>query len=204
MNLDAGNSASYPGTGTTWTDLTGNGNNGTLVNGPTFDSSNGGSIVFDGTDDFVSISGTRTLSLFTMICWIKRNGIQDGYDGIMYDRNPGGTGMHFDNSGDYLHYSLNGSEFNWPSGLLIPNNTWCMVAYVQEPTQSVLYVNTSSAINAKSSSSTTLSGLTLGADAGGAIRHFNGNFAISMLYNRNLLTSEINQNFNAIKSRYGL
>ena len=47
LNLDAGNVASYPGSGTTWTDLSGNGNNGTLINGPTFNSSNGGSILFD-------------------------------------------------------------------------------------------------------------------------------------------------------------
>jgi hypothetical protein len=46
--LDAANSKSYPGTGTTWTDLSRSGNNGTLINGPTFNSGNGGSIVFDG------------------------------------------------------------------------------------------------------------------------------------------------------------
>lgn len=52
--LDAANSKSYPGTGTAWTDLSGNDNNGTLTNGPTFDSSNGGSIVFDGVNDQVN------------------------------------------------------------------------------------------------------------------------------------------------------
>ncbi len=52
--LDAANSRSYPGTGATWTDLKG-GNNGTLENGPTFDAANGGSIVFDGTDDIVNV-----------------------------------------------------------------------------------------------------------------------------------------------------
>lgn len=43
LNLDAAEPASYPGTGTTWYDLSGNGNNGTLVNGPTYNSANGGS-----------------------------------------------------------------------------------------------------------------------------------------------------------------
>ena len=52
---DAANTRSYPGTGTTWTDLAGS-NDGTLTNGPTFDTTNGGSIVFDGTDDRVAIS----------------------------------------------------------------------------------------------------------------------------------------------------
>ena len=50
--LDAGNSKSYPGSGTAWNDLSRNGNNGTL-NGPTFNSADRGSIVFDGTNDYV-------------------------------------------------------------------------------------------------------------------------------------------------------
>ena len=54
LYLDAANKKSYPGSGTTWTDLSGNNNTGTLTNGPTFDSNNGGSIVFDGTNDYVS------------------------------------------------------------------------------------------------------------------------------------------------------
>jgi hypothetical protein len=53
--LDAASKRSYLGTGTTWTDLK-EGNSGTLTNGPTFDAGNGGSIVFDGTDDYVDIS----------------------------------------------------------------------------------------------------------------------------------------------------
>ena len=59
LNLDAGNILSYPGTGTDWFDLTGN-NNGTLINGPTFDSGNGGSISFDGVNDYVITNTTRT------------------------------------------------------------------------------------------------------------------------------------------------
>jgi hypothetical protein len=58
--LDAGNSKSYPGSGATWTDLSGTGNTGTLENGPTFDSANGGSLVFDGTNDFVLTSSVAT------------------------------------------------------------------------------------------------------------------------------------------------
>ena len=53
--VDAMNDNSYPETGITWTDLSGNNNNATLINGPTFDTANGGSIVFDGTDDRATI-----------------------------------------------------------------------------------------------------------------------------------------------------
>jgi hypothetical protein len=58
LALDAGNSKSYPGSGTTWTDLSGRGNNGTLTNGPTYSSSNNGVLVFDGVDDYVTNAST--------------------------------------------------------------------------------------------------------------------------------------------------
>ena len=83
LNLDAGNAASYPGSGTTWTDLSGNGRNGTLTGGPTYSSADGGSIVFDGTNDFVQCSGSLTATAATFVIWMRRNGTQDDYDGII-------------------------------------------------------------------------------------------------------------------------
>ena len=58
--LDAADRNSYPGSGTTWTDISGNNNNGTLTNGPTFSSTNGGAIVLDGADDYIN---TGTINL---------------------------------------------------------------------------------------------------------------------------------------------
>jgi len=60
--VDAANYESYPGSGTTWSDLVGS-NNGTLINGPTFDSGNGGSIVFDGTNDYIDCGNPTELQL---------------------------------------------------------------------------------------------------------------------------------------------
>ena len=76
--VDAANYQSYPGSGTTWSDLV-NGNDGTLTNGPTFDSGNGGSIVFDGSDDYMSTTYSTPTSLqgdpnFTVCGWFKRSG----------------------------------------------------------------------------------------------------------------------------------
>ncbi len=82
LNLDAGNTNSYPGSGTAWTDLSGNGNNGTLTNGPTYSSDDGGAIVFDGTNDYATIDpqnsttnglyfgGATSISVST---WVKIN-----------------------------------------------------------------------------------------------------------------------------------
>ena len=62
LDLDAGNPLSYPGTGTTWTDLSGNNNNGTLINGVGYNSDNGGSLVFDGVDDHGTIPHSPSLT----------------------------------------------------------------------------------------------------------------------------------------------
>ena len=74
LALDAGNIKSYPGIGTNWTDLIGSGNSGTLTNGPTYTNTSGGSIVFDGSDDNVSI-GTNGFSFGsspgTLSAWAK-------------------------------------------------------------------------------------------------------------------------------------
>ncbi|MDB4277044.1 LamG domain-containing protein [bacterium] len=78
LALDAANPKSYPGTGTTWKDLSGDGNNGTLTNGPTFDSANKGSIVFDSVNDYTSIPHNSNLNPetgdFTFSAWVKYNG----------------------------------------------------------------------------------------------------------------------------------
>jgi hypothetical protein len=58
LALDAANPKSYPGSGTTWTDLSGNGNNGTLVNGVGYVGTNGGALSFDGSNDYVEFGGT--------------------------------------------------------------------------------------------------------------------------------------------------
>ena len=84
LTLDASSQRSYPGSGTTWYDLSGNGNNGTLTNGPTFDSGNGGSIVFDGTNDYVNGPTTNSvignnISLISLSAWVKITGTGAAY-----------------------------------------------------------------------------------------------------------------------------
>lgn len=63
LYLDAANTKSYPGSGTTWNDLSGNGNNGTLINGYIFNSIGNGNLVFDGSNDYVNINAQTLLIL---------------------------------------------------------------------------------------------------------------------------------------------
>ena len=96
--LDAANPTSYVSGSTTWQDLSGNNNSGSLVNGPTFNSSNGGSIVFDGSNDYVEISTVNASSQFTLNFWVKCiqtgsvgnttfSGIINKFNGIANQRN---------------------------------------------------------------------------------------------------------------------
>lgn len=78
LYLDAGNITSYSGSGTTWTDLSGNSNTGTLTNGPTYSSANSGIITFDGTNDYVNINSSNSLlsaAQGTVSVWFKYNSI---------------------------------------------------------------------------------------------------------------------------------
>jgi alpha-tubulin suppressor-like RCC1 family protein len=119
LALDAGNSKSYPGSGTTWTDLTNNGRNGTLTNGPTYSSANGGSLVFDGIDDFVSSVSNLTLANnFSVSLWLKHinsYSVQEKYislgsDRIVIQSNENG------NLSSYITDSTQQNLFVWGSG----------------------------------------------------------------------------------------
>jgi hypothetical protein len=209
MFLDAGNASSYPGSGTDWTDLSGNSRNGTLTNGPTYTSADGGAIVFDGTNDFVQCSGSITATAATFVTWMRRNGPQDDFDGIIYSRGAAATGISFFGTTNKISYTWNNAvnTYSWDSGLTIPDLTWCMVAVSVTSTTATAYLCQSSGItsatNTVSHTSTTLDAIRIGQD-NLASRYFNGRIATAMIYDRALSAGEITQNFNALRGRYGL
>jgi hypothetical protein len=203
LNLDAGASTSYPGSGTTWTDLSGNGNNGTLTNGPTFSNN---TIVFDGSNDFVQCSGSITVTAATFVCWIRRNGTQGTYDGILFSRGTNTTGINFQSS-NQLGYHWNDAAFTWASGLTIPDLTWCMVAVSVTNTTATAYLCQASGIttatNTVSHTSTVIDDIKIGVDEFSG-RYSSGNIAQVSIYNRALTAAEVQQNFNAYRGRFGI
>jgi hypothetical protein len=208
LYLDAGNASSYPGSGTTWTDLTVNGRNGTLTNGPTYSATNGGSIVFDGTNDFVQCTGSLTVTAATFVTWIRRNGNQSQYDGILFSRGTNTTGTNFQVSNQLgYHWNDAGNTYNWQSGLTIPNATWCMVAVSVTNTAATAYLCQSSGIttatNTVNHSSSVLNDIKLAQDDAGS-RFYNGNIAIAQLYNIALSAEQISTNFAADRGRFGV
>jgi len=208
LSLDAGFVGSYPTTASNWYDISGNASNGTLTNGPTFDSANSGSIVFDGVDDFAQCAGSFTLTSATFITWIKRNGNQGQYDGILFSRGTNTTGMNFFTSNQLgYHWNDAAATYNWASGLTIPDLAWCMIAVSVTSTSATAYLCQTSGIttstNITSHASSVLNDIKIAQDDAGG-RFFNGNIAISQLYNRALSANEITQNYNAQKGRFGL
>jgi hypothetical protein len=212
LNLDAGNPLSYPGTGTTWTDLSGNNNNGTLINGPTFDSANGGSIVFDGTNDYVSSfpiqisgNGSKTVSCFFKINTTIRSGLCGTRN---FDTGPNGWVLCVNRttSGNLSYFHTSGSILEIAAG--ISTNTWynACVTYDVSTAIATLYLN-GIIIGSPATSFTTINSSSfngvIGAEAvnGGFL---NGNIAQTLIYNRALSSTEVLQNYNATKNRYGL
>ena len=210
LYLDAGNASSYSGTGTSWNDLSGNGRNGTLTNNPTYSSADGGSIVFDGNNDFVQCSGSLTVTAATFVTWIRRNGPQGSYDGIIFNRNgTATTGISFFETTNKISYTWNDAvnTWGWDSGLTIPDLTWCMVAVSVTSTSATAYLCQSSGItsatNTVNHTSVVLDDIKIGLDDLDN-RFFNGRIAVAQLYNIALSAEQVSQNFAADRSRFGV
>jgi hypothetical protein len=201
LNYDAAQLRSYPTTGITWTDLSGNSNNGTLTNGPTFSSDNGGTIVFDGTNDSVPTTYGPTFNDFSVIGWFKSTA-NIGYSRIIdKDYQFGmwiGRNASVPNSwGGGVRYT------NFPYGnfITLTDGAWHMIACVRQGSTQTIYGDGSSN-NASSTGST--SALSTQVFSISGFTSFAGSIPIIQIYNRALSATEIQQNFNALKSRFGL
>jgi hypothetical protein len=209
LYLDAANTRSYPGTDNTWTDLSGNGNHGTL-NGPTFNSENNGSIVFNNSKHVVSGNVTYGNS-FTLSVWFKPNNntIQSGLGSTIFASSPNTQGYPIWVMVNGLKlvvycYSVNTSTFQRTDKSFI-DNTWNNITVTATiSSTSNIYLNgvLDSTFTAGSVAAQTV--FTIGDLRPDRGIGYKGSVGISKLYNRSLTTSEVLQNYNATKSRYGL
>ena len=208
LYLDVGKTNSYPGTGTTWTDISGNNINATLVNGPTYSSANGGQIVFNGTNNYaVTSSSIGVVSEATFLIWLKRNGSQVSWPGLIYERTGSINGLSLRDSTLQIGYTWNVTFFDWASGLIVPDGQWCMVVVSISSTSGTAYLCQSSGItsatNVGNHPSTTFGTFNIGQDPLGS-RFFKGSISSTMIYNRALTAAEVQQNFNATRARFGI
>jgi hypothetical protein len=220
LELDAGNIKSYPTTGTTWFDKSGNANNGTLTNGPTFNTGSLGSIVFDGSNDYVNCGNNSSINIvndITVNIWFKINLLTSDWQGILAKRLSNSLtnyGINFNNSSNLFQWYFMSDGINFRilsvpiSGNFIAGAWYNICAIFQTAgsnTDAKMYKNgillTSGTL--LNNLATVNTPLTLGVSTGTS-EPFNGNISSVQIYNHALTPQEILQNYNATKGRFGL
>ena len=219
LNLDASNTASYPGSGTVWTDLSGSSNNMSLINGASYDPSNRNSILFDGVNDYAGKSSAmNTGQNFTVSVWMyatllgstRTSLVANSYNyssgnGWFFCTNAGGASNSF-----FLSIG-NDSPVKVSSANILTLNTWnYLTAVVRSGGQYIdLYKNgvlISGASTDLGASTITYNyaNFSIGfRDPGGTLDPFKGNIGSTQIYNQALTAADILANYNATKGRYG-
>ena len=227
LNLDAANTKSYVSGSTVWRDISGNSFNGSFINGLTFSNQNGGTIVFDGSNDYISFGSFSTTSplsftsgSFTLEHWVKPTALQPGtYFGLtnmILTKGPASTfnyATQITTSGSVSFIHRDNSEsliFNtFTVGNILNTVSHLVFAINSSGTQISLY------INGLLSGTQNLTGKPItpynndlvsvgGGNLGNTNAVFIGNIYVNRIYNRTLSAQEITQNYNALKSRFGL
>jgi hypothetical protein len=210
LALDAADKNSYVGSGTTWTDVSGNNNTGTLTNGPTFNGGNGGSIVFDGVDDYVNVPYNASTISFptnnaTICVWFKTSTVGDGVGVLVTQRSSSDSGIQTYIISTRL-YADGGSTAGVSSNVIIPNGTISFGGIVYDKTNSLLKLYVNGVFDNQVSYTGEIQDtypIRLGNGAFGD-GPYPGNIYIASVYNRALSATEVLQNYNATKTRFGL
>jgi hypothetical protein len=219
LHLDAGYPASYTGSGTLWKDASRNGNNATLINGPTFDSANGGSIVFDGTDDYIREDTildtfTSTSDPWSIECWFNTDVNPSVFECmIAFNYNAGNENTLLlgvrDDSGT-CRIAFYYSHSNLGNYGTVTVGQWHHLAATHTTGGLKVYLDgTQIASNAGTvNRSLYLCAFLIGAELDSPFQppgnYFDGKISNVKMYNKGLTASEVQQNFNYHKSRFGL
>ena len=208
--VDAADKNSYPGSGTAWNDIGGQGYTGTLTNGPTFNSSNNGSIVFDGTDDYVTVLTSGLVNnIISMDVWFNLNSSKL-YSALMGSNATEKYEMLI-KSGGAIEVSLSTNNYMQYNNILSLNTWTNIVVTAVSGTQWKMYKNgvylgsPTSSVGTWQVSGTSITNFDVGRIRNDVANFgFSGNISSVKIYNRELTASEILQNYNATKSRFGL
>jgi hypothetical protein len=216
LYLDAANTRSYPGSGTVWTDLSRSEYIGTLINGPTFDSTNAGSILFDGSNDLVEITNSTSLTSFTISVWFKMTGpgstggVSNTQYNSLFGINSGtrrilvATSANTGIEEGRILVQLGGSNYFSSTATATITNRWNNVVYTRQATTAIIYINGIAETPQLNSGITfPAANLFLGAYSNPIVAYaMKGNIAQLAIYNRAISATEILQNYNATKGRY--
>jgi len=215
--VDAGSTRSYPGSGTTGTDLI-NSETITLINGVGFTSTNGGSWDFDASDDYIDLpdslitdlNGSTTASL---CMWIKNDAVNNGSTtaGLIQlsgYNNGNGNLWFYSNGYTYLDIFKTSRVETVFLNSIVPAQSWVMLTVTTKPGANGWKCYINGVLRKQVGGENTVSvsniqgGLTLGRSS--SSRYTNGNISNCLIYNSELTAAEVLQNYNAQKSRFGL
>jgi hypothetical protein len=207
--LDAANIKSYPGSGTTWTDLSGNGNTGTLTNGPTYNSANGGYIEFDGGDKY--INGSLTIpsvgSDYTLESMVFLANVSGSKAIFSHGRSAVSFSSGIIISGNNLRFRNSSSDHTFSSPTTLTANQWYHFVISITSSGSTGYCNgVSQGTTVQTITSNTIADYHIGRRSNNSAAEFmNGRIAFIRAYqNKALSADEVLQNFNALRGRYGI
>lgn len=216
--LDAANPRSYPLSGNTWLDLSGQGNNGTLTNGPTFSSANGGGIVFDGTNDYINCGSfannfisnpglNNGIISFSVWCYVTKPG---SYYILSSGGQTGSTGIAFSYQGGSPFSAIqNGTKSGavYISSSDFPLNTWlnwtttCDADYIHVYRNGILKGSETLVAQSRTDTQTLL---TMGVPNNNlSLYALGGKVSYVTFYNKTLSADEVRRNYNATRGRYG-
>ena len=214
LYLDAANIRSYPKSGTAWTDLSGQGNNGTLTNGPTYSQDNGGGFLFDGVNDYVDTGNINYLfnTPFTISMWIKFASVSSvsalvstygpGNDGFFIEIPAGGTGVRF------VYRNLGVDKFDFTATKTISTGVFYNIVGVCYDGVGRVFVDsldighqgfTSPGFFSVAKNSVDINRLSVA-----NLRYANATTYSVQIHRLALSPQEIAQNFNATRKRFGI
>ncbi len=211
LNVDAGFTPSYPQSGTSGNDLSGKNNNGSLINGTGYSSNDGGIFSFDGVDDYISFGNDSSLNpqFLTLSIFIKFNSFSSRPH---IGKGGGSTGAYYiviETGSELRFFYSKGPDGSWNflQGSNLSTNTWYQITITYDGVGPKIYLNGSLNVSANNSGvlkTTDGDNLKIGGYGGNPGLPVNGFSNGLLVYNRALSASEVLQNYNAQKSRFGL
>lgn len=216
LYLDAGNQRSYPGSGTTWSDISSIGGNGVINNSPAFSS---GSFNFDGASDYVRFTrddlngGSFSYGEITCQMWYRPSssgGTAATINNIITVENSFEISVHNLSNGFHgLSYASLPWAWRTTNNSVLKNSTWNFITFIHASVGRQVYVNENLVYNVNengtlAAGTTSYPYLTLMGRYVGTGNPAEGDLALTKIYNRVLSQEEIKQNFNALRGRFGL
>jgi len=221
LSLDAADKNSYPGSGTAWSDLSGNGNDGTLTNGPTFSSGNGGSLKFDGSNDYIECGDVYAADQMTLCVWTRLDVVPasqaSAYPQLFGKRdvdtqrsyflsfNKGNSKLYWEiKDAAAVYYIQSSTKTDWVA------DTWyyCVATYVASTGIAKMYINGVEDAGTFSPSQPwsldPIPDTSATCRIGGGNYYLDGDIGNALFYNRALSATEVSQNFNAHRHRFGV